>query len=312
MSKQPRTTKKTRAQVSGELDPVPVSAHRSGAAVVRPLSLIESFFAERRSGAAVAPHPSGTALAMAPSRNPIEPSNKIKRSVVEGDVRNERNECLCPKFGPDTWEVALFRGETARTKARERLNYQRAKEASIPYRREFDIILRRITRLVRDHDLISKKLKEIQLEELKNSIGFHRAHHGGPGSRSQTLLQINKKDIEQLRNLYTLELIQKEEEHMRLRDRVRDIQKIIIDIYREYELEIDLTDHVLIQRDILNSIIPGSYLSRCNYGGGQSKTEKYKYKRSRKYNRIIKNNHQYRFSQRNKSNYGRKNATKKW
>ena len=278
-----KAEKQTREEVLRKLDPDPVFPRGSGAAVARAPSLssrpcaserdpslIELFFANR-SGAAVSRDHSARAQSSL-SCNPID-TGKRKRSVVEGDGGSE---CLHPEFGPDTWEVASVRSETACKLARDRLNYQRAKEACRPYRDEFDIVQRRITQIGRAHDLISRQLLDIQTE-LRNSVC----------RRSK----INKKDIAELRHLYMLELIQKEEELMRLRDRAREIQKIIIDIYKKYEIRLDLTENVFLQGDILG--IPRNS-SRCNYGGAKNKTEKHKAKRSHENNRTIKRNRRYK------------------
>ena len=109
-----------------------------------------------------------------------------------------------------------------------------------------------------------------------------------------------KNDIEQLQDMYMLERLQKQEEIMRLTDRMIALRTIIENIHRQHE--IPLIEH------------PDAFGFN---GGASNKTEKNKQKQkqkhkwSLKYKRSIDCKHPHGFSQRQHCKYGRKNVTKK-
>jgi hypothetical protein len=101
----------------------------------------------------------------------------------------------------------------------------------------------------------------------------------------------NREYLFRLQTLYTIERLQKEEEIMRLRDRLEELNKIIRSIYRKYEDTRQFTG------------IGGR--------GTRSKTKKHKHKWSLKYKRSINCKHPKGFSQRQHCKYGRKNRTRR-
>lgn len=98
-----------------------------------------------------------------------------------------------------------------------------------------------------------------------------------------------QENIVSLQTLYAMERLQKEEEIMRLQDRLKEVNEIIRSIYRKYE---DIRD-----------------LSGVGGGSTRSKTKKHKW--SLKYKRSINCKHPTGFSQRQHCKYGHKNWTKK-
>jgi len=106
----------------------------------------------------------------------------------------------------------------------------------------------------------------------------------------------NKKlDIEPLQHLYILEIKQKREELMRLRDRIVELRNMLGTMHIQYEIP----------------YVEGSSFFPYGFGGGASnKTGTRRHKWSLKYKRSIDCNHPKGFSQKQHCKYSRKKFTK--
>jgi hypothetical protein len=121
---------------------------------------------------------------------------------------------------------------------------------------------------------------------------MHQVPNGSHSSK-------RKNDIEQLYDTYMLERLQKQEEIMRLTDRLIELPTIIENIHRQYEVP-------YVERPVA-----------FGFGGGapnKTATQRRNHRRhkwSLKYKRSIDCNHPKGFSQRQHCKYGRKNLTKR-
>jgi len=106
----------------------------------------------------------------------------------------------------------------------------------------------------------------------------------------------NKKiDIEPLQHLYILEIKQKREELMRLRDRIVELRNMLRTMHIQYEIP----------------YVEGSSFFPYGFGGGASnKTGTRRHKWSLKYKRSIDCNHPKGFSQKQHCKYSRNKFTK--
>jgi hypothetical protein len=103
-----------------------------------------------------------------------------------------------------------------------------------------------------------------------------------------------KKYVEGLHDTYMLERLQKQEEILRLRDRLIELSAIVENIHRQYEVP-------YVERP-----------SAFGFGGGATQRRNHRrHKWSLKYKRSIDCKHPRGFSQRQHCKYGRKNVTKK-
>ena len=151
---------------------------------------------------------------------------KRKRSIVEGT-----GPILGPVFGPDTWETAMEKKESAQIKARKDVNEKRLVQVCKPFRLEHDIIKRRGIRLINAIEKVDKHLSALNAE-LRTFASYPSNH-------------FKKQDIAQLQDMYMLERLQKEEELMRIKDRILEIRTIVRNIYRQYEIQPDPSDEIL-------------------------------------------------------------------
>jgi hypothetical protein len=132
------------------------------------------------------------------------------------------------KFGPITLERYLAKKERSQTRKRERLNQQRVETLCHPFRIELRAIMHRRTNVIREVNRIQYELRSIR------SL-MHQVPNGSHSSK-------RKNDIEQLQDMYMLERLQKQEEIMRLTDRMVLLQTIIENIHRQHE--IPLIEHL--------------------------------------------------------------------
>jgi hypothetical protein len=193
------------------------------------------------------------------------------------------------KFGPDTLEKYLAKKERKDIRRREKLNHSRVETLCHPFRIELRAIMNRRTNVIHEVNRIQDELKSILM--LMPWLRRNRPHSSK-----------RRNYLEQLQDMYMLERLQKQEEKMRLVDRIIELRKIIENIHRQYEIP----------------LVEYSGAFGFNGGAGASnKTEKNKQKQkqkhkwSLKYKRSIDCKHPRGFSQRQHCKYGRKNVTKR-
>jgi hypothetical protein len=121
-------------------------------------------------------------------------------------------------FGPITLEDHLAKKERSQTRKRERLNRQRVEMLSRQFYNERRAIMRRTVDLTREVNRLTDMITS--LESLR-----HRVRKDN-----------KKKYVEGLQDMYMLERLQKQEEIMRLTDRLIELPTIIENIHREYEV----------------------------------------------------------------------------
>lgn len=170
-------------------------------------------------------------------------------------------------FGPITLEEHVAKKEKSHTRKRERLNHQRVEILCRPFLLERRAIMARTIDLHREVNRITNTITT--LESLRLRVRKDN----------------KKKYVDRLHDTYMLERLQKQEEILRLRDRLIELSAIVENIHRQYEVP-------YIERP-----------SAFGFGGGRSN------KRSRK--RRIDCNHPKGVSQRRHCKHGRKNLTKK-
>jgi hypothetical protein len=184
-------------------------------------------------------------------------------------------------FGPITLEEYLAKKEISQTRKREILNQQRVEMLCHPFYIERRAVMRRTEDLAREVNRITDMITS--LESLR-----HRVRKDN-----------KKKYVEGLHDTYMLERLQKQEEIMRLTDRLIELPTIIENIHRQYEVP-------YVERPVA-----------LDFGGGASNktaTQRRNHRRhkwSLKYKRSIDCNHPKGFSQRQHCKYGRKNWTKR-
>ena len=211
---------------------------------------------------------SGRGATMGPRPPPVEPPLK--------------------KIGPDTLEEYLAKKERHQIIKRERLNQSRVEMLCHPFRIDLRAIMDRRINVIREVNRIQDELRSIRMLTPWAPDGSHSSKR--------------RNDLEQLQDTYMLERVQKQEEIMRLTDRMIALRTIIENIHKQYE--IPLVEH------------PDAF----GFNGGVSnKTEKnkkkqnqkQKHKWSLKYKRSIDCKRPRGFSQRQHCKYGRKNLTKR-
>ena len=121
----------------------------------------------------------------------------------------------------------------AQINARKKLNEKRVVEAFHPFRLEYNIMKRRGTILIRLVEKVDRRLSALDAE-LRRFAQYPSNHN-----------HVKKRDIAQLRDIYMLERLQKEEEIMRIGDRMEELRIIIRNIYRQYEIDPDHADKML-------------------------------------------------------------------
>jgi len=164
---------------------------------------------------------------------------KRKRSQVEGTGTGAvvvPVVALGPVFGPDTWETATEKKERAQINARKRLNEKRAVDVCHPFRLEYNIMKRRGINLVGLVRRVERHLFSLDVE-LRRCARYHGNHNHD-----------RKQDITQLQDIYMLERLQKQEEIMRIGDRMAELRTIIRNIHRQYEIELNPADEILQDR----------------------------------------------------------------
>jgi len=184
-------------------------------------------------------------------------------------------------FGPITLENYLAKKERSQTRKRERLNQQRVEMLCHPFYIERRAVMRRTVDLTREVNRITDMITS--LESLRHSVRKDN----------------KKKYVEGLHDTYALERLQKQEEIMRLTDRLIELPTIIENIHRQYEVP-------YVERPVA-----------FGFGGGApnktatQRRNRRRHKWSLKYKRSIDCNHPKGFSQRQHCKYGRKNVTKR-
>jgi hypothetical protein len=167
-------------------------------------------------------------------------------------------------FGPDTLETTIMKRERKRTIKTEREYARRLEEECQPYIMEANSIRQRI-------GVVSE-----QIRDLRTLLSY--------------LTPKTQPNIEKM-DKYMLLKLQKQENLMRLRDRLDEIRSIVMSIYRRYETPFDS-------------------VARSKIGGSESRTRtrtrRHKHKWSIKYKRSIDCKHPKGFSQRQHCKYGRK------
>ena len=184
------------------------------------------------------PSASGSAVLFLERRRDFDDIGAIKRkrSQVEGTGTGAvvvPVVALGPVFGPDTLETAMEKKEMAQINARKKLNEKRVVEAFHPFRLEYNIMKRRGTILIRLVEKVDRRLSALDAE-LRRFAQYPSNHN-----------HVKKRDIAQLRDIYMLERLQKEEEIMRIGDRMEELRIIIRNIYRQYEIDPDHADKML-------------------------------------------------------------------
>ena len=147
---------------------------------------------------------------------------KRKRSVVEGTQVTPviaAPPVSLPVFGPDTLETDLLKRERVHKIKIQREYARRLEEECRPYHVEAPAIRERIRNVTLEDTAISQQIKDIR---------FLRSY----SKRKK------REDTEELHQ-YMLQHLQKQEELMRLRDRLSEIRRIVRRIYRRYETQFD-------------------------------------------------------------------------
>lgn len=122
------------------------------------------------------------------------------------------------KFGPITLEEHLAKKERSHARKREGLNQQRVEMLCHPFLLERRAVMRRTEDLYREVNRITDMVTS--LETLR------------PRVRKDS----KKKYVEGLHDTYMLERLQKQEEILRLRDRLIELSAIVENIHRQYEV----------------------------------------------------------------------------
>jgi hypothetical protein len=158
---------------------------------------------------------------------------KPKAFLVSGTIKRKRSQAedTGPVFGPDTWETDMEKKESAQVKARKDANEKRLVQVCKPFRLEHDIIKRRGIRLLHAIETVDEHLSALDVELRR--FAWYPSNH------------VKKRDIAQLKDMYMLEWLQKEEELMRIRDRIVEIRIIVSNIYRQHEKQPDPSDEIL-------------------------------------------------------------------
>ena len=243
----------SRPSASGAAAARPPSSSRpsaSGAAAARPPSSNSGAAAAARPPSSSRPSASGSAVLFLERPRGLQDRGAIrlerprdfddigaikrKRSQVEGTGTGAvvvPVVALGPVFGPDTLETAMEKKEMAQINARKKLNEKRVVEAFHPFRLEYNIMKRRGTILIRLVEKVDRRLSALDTE-LRRFAQYPSNH-------------VKKRDIAQLRDIYMLERLQKEEEIMRIGDRMEELRIIIRNIYRQYEIDPDHADKML-------------------------------------------------------------------
>lgn len=107
------------------------------------------------------------------------------------------------------------------------LNAARVTQECAPYLEEGRLIKQRVALLTHEIERIGLQLDRFRITLIER--------HGLLQGSTQAQTHIPQKDIFSLQTLYALERVQKEEERMRLQDRLTEINEIIRSIYRKYE-----------------------------------------------------------------------------
>ena len=163
---------------------------------------------------------------------PIPPSGRVSGRLSAGQAaaaaalgpRPPPVEPPLEVFGPITLEDYLAKKERSQTRKRERLNQQRVEMLCHPFYIERRAVMRRTVDLTREVNRITDMITS--LESLR-----HRVRKDN-----------KKKYVEGLQDTYMLERLQKQEEIMRLTDRMVLLQTIIENIHRQHE--IPLIEHL--------------------------------------------------------------------
>jgi hypothetical protein len=224
-------------------------------------------------------------LSSSPPRGAVAVSHRprsLPRGAAAVNAINPPNPLV---LEPLTLEQSRIRDhEMISARDRSLVNTERVTQECRPYIEEGNRIKQRIAALTGEIDRNGLRLDRLGVT-LKDS-------HGLLGSSKENhKTHKNREYLFRLQTLYTIERLQKEEEIMRLRDRLEELNKIIRSIYRKYEDTRQFTG------------IGGR--------GTRSKTKKHKHKWSLKYKRSINCKHPKGFSQRQHCKYGRKNRTRR-
>ena len=177
---------------------------------------------------------------------------------------------------PEPQELTFARNRTT-------LNTERATRELHHYRKERRLIERRITELYTEIERISLLLDRFRIPLQDGNRRLYSSNETQKRRKKQ-----KQKHIFRLHTLYTMERLQKQEEVMRLRDYMREINEHMESILRKYEDTRTLAD-----------------ISR---GGQCTRTRRHKW--SLKYKRRIDCNHPKGFSQKQHCKYGRKYSRK--
>ena len=108
-----------------------------------------------------------------------------------------------------------------------RVTAQRVRQECAPYLEEGRLINQRVALLTREIESIGLQLDRFRITLIER--------HGLLQGSTQAQTHIPQKDIFSLQTLYALERVQKEEERMRLQDRLTEINEIIRSICIKYE-----------------------------------------------------------------------------
>jgi hypothetical protein len=174
------------------------------------------------------------------------------------------------------------------------LNAERVTQECAPYLEEGRRVKERIADLTHEIDRIG-----LQLDRFRVTLADRHGLLGDSKQKQKQKQNQKQEHIFSLQTLYAMERVQKEEELMRLRDRLIEINEIIRSIYRKYE-----------DARPFNGVGGRSRLTRTRTRThARSKSKKHKHKWSLKYKRSIDCKHPKGFSQKQHCKYGRKNLT---
>ena len=186
---------------------------------------------------------------------------------------------------PEPQEITFARNRTT-------LNMERATRELDPYIKERRLVERRITELSTEIERIRVMLDRFRLPLQDSNRRLYSSNETQKRRKKQ-----KQKHIFRLYTLYATEVLQKQEEVMRLRDYLQEINENMESILRKYEDMRTLAD---INRG-------GQFIHARKHARKHTRRHKW----SLKYKRSIDCKHPKGFSQRQHCTYGRKNWTRK-
>jgi septal ring factor EnvC (AmiA/AmiB activator) len=215
-----------------------------------------------------------------PSPSPSRPSPSRPSPSRPSPSRPSPSGAIVVVSEPEPQEITSARNRTT-------LNTERATRELHHYRKERNLIERRITELSTEIERISLLLDRFRITLQDANRGLYSSNETQKRRKKQ-----KQKHIFRLHTLYTMEGLQKREEVMRLRDYLQEINENMEIILRKYEDTRTLAD-----------IKRGGQITHT-----RTHTRTRRRKWSLKYKRSIDCKHPKGFSQKQHCKYGRKNV----